>query len=57
MYVHTFGYDLADITNYCHMKKGNFLIDVNVRGGYFGYLPRCKMIQQGFFSKPKKTPT
>jgi hypothetical protein len=39
------------------MKKGNFLIDVNVRGGYFGYLPRCKMIQQGFFSKPKKTPT
>jgi hypothetical protein len=39
------------------MKKGNFLIGVNVRGGYFGYLPRCKMKQQDVLSKPKKTPT
>lgn len=23
------------------MRKGNFLIDVNVRGGYFGFLPLC----------------
>jgi hypothetical protein len=50
-------YDYADILNYCHMKKGNFLIDVNARGGYFGYLSPCKMIQQDIFSKTKKTPT
>jgi hypothetical protein len=50
-------YDYADILNYCHMKKGNFLIEVNIRGGYLGYLPRCKMIRQVVLSKPKKTPT
>jgi TonB-linked SusC/RagA family outer membrane protein len=28
------------------MKKGNFLIDVNVHGGYFDYLPPCLPIAQ-----------
>jgi hypothetical protein len=50
-------YDYTDILNYCHMKKRKFLIDVNARGGYFGYLRSCKMIIQDVFSKPQKTPT
>jgi len=56
MYIYL-GCDFADIINYCHMKKGNFLMDVNTQGGYIGYLPPCKMILQDVFSKPTKTPT